>query len=58
MDIDLGQVGVNPNILLLEDVCFKAKDVVQVGFRRVDYQMWKRDYQNSDFYADFGLADF
>lgn len=54
--IDVGQVVVNPNILLLEDVWFKAEDVVQVSsykmdcqMRRSDCHMWMADCQNSYF---------
>lgn len=56
--IDVGQVVVNSNILLLEDVCFKADDVVQVNcyrmdcqMQRSDCQMWMTDCQNSDFHV-------
>lgn len=57
-DIDVGQVIVNPNMLLLEDVCFKADDVVQVNsyrmncqMQRSNCQMWMADCQNSDFHV-------
>ena len=49
-EIDGGQVVVNPNILLLENVCFKAEDVVQVNSYRMDCQMRMADCQNSDFH--------
>ncbi|KAI5066829.1 hypothetical protein GOP47_0017357 [Adiantum capillus-veneris] len=50
-EIDVGQVVLNPNILLLEDVCFKADDVVEVDSYRVDCQICMAKYQNSDFHV-------
>ncbi len=35
--IDVGEVGVKPNILLLNDVCFHADETMEVNSYRIDF---------------------
>ena len=48
---DVGQVLVNPNIFLSEDVCLNADEPKEVDSYRMDCQIWMADCQNSDFHV-------